>query len=109
MSRELGLPDVEEWIQEVNSIQARTDLTEEQKVTLVEQRYKYYKEQHRLLLDGEEQRRAELRKSMSPREQSEDKRAWIIERAVREGRILIKPFPLDDQEETEGDAGESKE
>lgn len=103
-----GLPTVEEWIADMEAIAARTDLTQDQKVALVEQKMKDYKEKQRLLLDAEEQRRAELRKSMSPVEQAFDELGWVFERGVREGRILIKPFPVYDQEVTEGQADEGK-
>lgn len=37
---------------------------------------------------------------MSPIEQAFDELGWVFERGVREGTILIKPFPIYDQEES---------
>src|SRR5262249_169420 len=60
---------------------------------------KNYKEQQRVLLDAEEQQRAEARKSMSPVEQALDELGWVFHRGVREGGIRVKPFPVYDEEE----------
>jgi len=103
-----GLPTVEEWIADMKAISARTDMTYEEKVALVEEKIKDYKEKQRVLLDAEEQRRAELRKSMMPHEQDLDKSRWSFERKLREGKAFVRYVPDYPSEESDEGNKESK-
>lgn len=93
MNRDPRIDEALKWIDDMEAISARTDLTQEQKEALVQEKIRNYIEQQRVLLDAEEQRRAELRKSLSPAEQELDESRWIFERRLREGKIHVKPFP----------------
>ena len=99
MNRDPGVDEALKWIDDMEAIAARTDLTQDQKEALVREKIKNYKEQQRVLLDAEEQRRAEARKSMSPADQELDEGRWAFERRLREGKIRIRPFPNYDEEE----------
>ena len=91
------------WIDDMEAISKRTDLTQEQKEALVNEKISKYREDQRILLDAEEKRRAELRKSMSPEEQELDKGRWAFHRALKEGKVFLKPIPSYD-EDTEADS-----
>src|SRR5215813_11324555 len=99
MNRDPRVDEALKWIDDMEAIAARTDLTQEQKEALVREKIKNYKEQQRVLLDAEEQQRAEARKSMSPVEQALDELGWVFHRGVREGGIRVKPFLVYDEEE----------
>ena len=80
-----------QWIDDMEAIANRTDLTQEQKEALVNEKIRKYKEDQRILLDAEENRREELRKSMPPEEAELDKGRWAFYRALKEGKVFLKP------------------
>ena len=86
------------WIDDMEAICKRSDLTQEQKEALVNEKIRKYKEDQRILLDAEEQRREELRKSMPPEEAELDKGRWAFYRALKEGKVFLKPIPNYDED-----------
>jgi len=66
MNRDPGVDEALKWIDDMEAIAARTDLTQDQKEALVREKIKNYKEQQRVLLDAEEQQRAGSRFEHTP-------------------------------------------
>jgi hypothetical protein len=79
-----------QWIDDMEAIANRTDLTQEQKEALVTEKIRKYDQDLKALLDAEEKRREELRKSMSPDERDLDKSRWSFYRKWREGKVFIR-------------------
>jgi hypothetical protein len=82
--------EITAWIDDMEAISKRTDLTQEQKVAMAAEKIRKYKEDLRVLLDAEEKRREELRKSMSPYERDLDKSRWSFYRELKEGKAWVR-------------------